>query len=235
MDCSPPGSSVHEILQARILEWVAMPFSRWFSWPRDWTCISCIAGIVFALWATREALLSNKSYPFIVWALQYNGGHARHKLAVGWCCELCDLEQVILPVGVSPFVRFVKVLWVNACKLFGSVPGIHKSQELYFYLYAKNQGYVICTYLKSIARRVLTNEIPHSHPRSVSRSVVSHCLRPHGLESAGLLCPWRMARILGWVVLSFSRGSSQPIHITTPKSRYGTLSPFRQIFVPFPS
>ena len=36
MDCSPPGSSVHGILQARILEWVTMPSSRGSSWPRDW-------------------------------------------------------------------------------------------------------------------------------------------------------------------------------------------------------
>ena len=39
-DCSPPGSSVCEILQARMLEWVAIPSSRGFSWPRDWTCVS---------------------------------------------------------------------------------------------------------------------------------------------------------------------------------------------------
>ena len=46
MDCSPPGSSVHGILQARILEWVAMPSSRGSSRPRDWIwvcCVSCIA------------------------------------------------------------------------------------------------------------------------------------------------------------------------------------------------
>ena len=42
MDCILPGSSVHEILQARILEWVVIPFSRGSSWPRDRTCISCI-------------------------------------------------------------------------------------------------------------------------------------------------------------------------------------------------
>ena len=41
MDCSPPGSSVHEILQARILEWVAKPFSRESSWLRDWSQVSC--------------------------------------------------------------------------------------------------------------------------------------------------------------------------------------------------
>ena len=44
MDCGPPGSSVHGILQARTLEWVAMPSSRGSSRPRDRTHISCVAG-----------------------------------------------------------------------------------------------------------------------------------------------------------------------------------------------
>ena len=43
--CSPPGSSVHGILQARILEWVAMPSSMGSSQPRDWTCISYVSCI----------------------------------------------------------------------------------------------------------------------------------------------------------------------------------------------
>ena len=47
MDCSPPGSSVHGILQARTLEWVAMPSSRGSSRPRDRTCVSCTAGGFF--------------------------------------------------------------------------------------------------------------------------------------------------------------------------------------------
>ena len=55
MDCSPSGSSVHGILQARILEWVAIPFSRRSSWPRDPTWVSCIAGRFFTIWATRGA------------------------------------------------------------------------------------------------------------------------------------------------------------------------------------
>ena len=53
--CSPPGSSVHGILQVRILEWVAIPFFRGLSWPRDWILVSCIAGRFFTIWATREA------------------------------------------------------------------------------------------------------------------------------------------------------------------------------------
>ena len=55
MYCSLPGSSVHEILQARILKWVAIPFSRGSFWPRDWMGVSCIAGRFFTIWATREA------------------------------------------------------------------------------------------------------------------------------------------------------------------------------------
>ena len=47
MDCIPPGSSVHEIFQARILEWVAISFSRASSHPRDRTPVSCTAGRFF--------------------------------------------------------------------------------------------------------------------------------------------------------------------------------------------
>ena len=45
MDCNPPGSSVHGILQARTLEWVAIPASRGSSPPGDWTCVSYISYI----------------------------------------------------------------------------------------------------------------------------------------------------------------------------------------------
>ena len=55
MGCSLPGFSVHGILQARILEWVAIPFSRGPSQPRDRTQVSHNAGGFFTVWATREA------------------------------------------------------------------------------------------------------------------------------------------------------------------------------------
>ena len=56
VDGSPSGSSVHGILQARILKWVAIPFS-WegvSSWPGDRTQVSCIAGRFFTIWASQE-------------------------------------------------------------------------------------------------------------------------------------------------------------------------------------
>ena len=54
MDCSPPGSSVHGILQARILEWLAIPLSRGSSQTRDRSQVSCIAGRFSTVWATRN-------------------------------------------------------------------------------------------------------------------------------------------------------------------------------------
>ena len=54
MDCSLPGSSVHGIFQARILEWVAISFSRRTSQPRDLTQVSRIVGKRFTVWGTGE-------------------------------------------------------------------------------------------------------------------------------------------------------------------------------------
>ena len=56
MDCSLPGSSLHGILRARVLEWVAISFSRGSSRPRDRIWDSRIPGRSFNLWATRETL-----------------------------------------------------------------------------------------------------------------------------------------------------------------------------------
>ena len=56
MDSSLPGSSIHGIFQARVLEWVAISFSRGSSRPKDRTRVSLIAGRRFTVWATRESL-----------------------------------------------------------------------------------------------------------------------------------------------------------------------------------
>ena len=55
MDYRLPGSSMHRIFQASVLEWAAISFSRGSSWPRDWTLVSHTAGTPFTVWATREA------------------------------------------------------------------------------------------------------------------------------------------------------------------------------------
>ena len=57
MDYSPPGSSIHGISQARILEWVAISFSRGSSWPVVWAGVSCVFRLMLNLWATWGSLL----------------------------------------------------------------------------------------------------------------------------------------------------------------------------------
>ena len=64
-DCRLPGSSVHGILQARILELVAIPFCRGSFRPRDWTWVSYIAGRFFTVWATTVVRKSEKDDRYI--------------------------------------------------------------------------------------------------------------------------------------------------------------------------
>ena len=69
-----PGSSVHGILQARILEWVAIPFSRGSSQPRDQTWVFCTAGRFVTIWVTKEDyLVPNPGCTHWNWVLQKMG------------------------------------------------------------------------------------------------------------------------------------------------------------------
>ena len=65
MDCTLPGSSIHEIFQARILEWVAISSSRGSSQSRDWTCTSCIGWQILYHWATwKDPIMTQQSRYF---------------------------------------------------------------------------------------------------------------------------------------------------------------------------
>ena len=77
MDCSPPGSSVHGLLQARTLEWVAMPSSKGPSQPRDQTCISC----VYLHWQVGSLPLGPTGKPMVpiyIWLSSHRAPHKRH-------------------------------------------------------------------------------------------------------------------------------------------------------------
>ena len=67
MDCTQPASSVHGIFQARILAWVAVPFSRGSSQPRYWTQVSHIAHGFFTIWTTREAHINLLVSVYYLW------------------------------------------------------------------------------------------------------------------------------------------------------------------------
>ena len=86
MHCSPPGSSVHGISQARILEWVAISFSRGSSKPRDGTRVSCLTGRLF----TTETLVKNPTamWETWVWSLGWEDplekGMATYSCILAW-------------------------------------------------------------------------------------------------------------------------------------------------------
>ena len=88
MDCNLPGSSLHGILQARVLEWVAISFSRGSSPPRDWTLVSRIAGRCFNLWATSVSvfhlmLISLKQGLFLLTSLPNHLSHLDWMVSMG--------------------------------------------------------------------------------------------------------------------------------------------------------
>ena len=103
MDYSLLGSSVHGILQARILEWVVISFSRGTSQPRDRTRVSRIAGGSFIVWATREAQsgkeivkVSLKALPSKLLLLLSHFSHVQHCVTL-WTTA----HQVSLSMGFS--------------------------------------------------------------------------------------------------------------------------------------
>ena len=102
MDCSPPGSSVNEIFQARLLEWAAIPFSRGSSPPRYWTCISCVGRWILYPWPTWEAPLvswgcHNKVLQAVCLKMQFI-------LSQFWSLEAWNqlVSRAMLPLRLSP-------------------------------------------------------------------------------------------------------------------------------------
>ena len=93
LDYSPPGSSVHEILQARILERVAIPFSKGSSQPRDWTYVSCLAGRFFTIWAIREASYDPIPKTFQLHSLQIQIS-TRNVVPSIWGCAVLGCHTV---------------------------------------------------------------------------------------------------------------------------------------------
>ena len=122
MDCSPPGSSVHEIFKARVLEWVAISFSMGSSQPRDRIRVSCTAGRSFTDWATREGVHVNKN---LIWPYRKtdNGSDT-----VCWIV----FNQIIIPV-----IKWMEVLCFQLVKCYlllilewTDLPGRERSMSL---------------------------------------------------------------------------------------------------------
>ena len=105
MDCSRPGSSAHGVLQARILEWVALSFARGSFPPRDRTCVSCIVGGLFTDWATRESDVGIACWDLGAWE--------------------CELESELGSLGFS-FYAFAPVRCHEASRSAGRRRALEK-------------------------------------------------------------------------------------------------------------
>ena len=100
VDCNLPGSSIHGILQARILEWVAISFFRGSSWPRDWTRVSHLAGRRFNLWATVLVAFCRFLRNFYI----YNHVVCTRLASCLPFQTLCPLSHLLLPPPIfSPY------------------------------------------------------------------------------------------------------------------------------------
>ena len=118
MDCSLPGSSLHGILQARVLEWVAISFSSGSSQPRDWTRVSRIPGRRFNLWATRSRQCSVLG----LWdcfclcndlsvSARVGERKEENKENLGTAVNSCASLET--PHAMAPWKMFCVVLWIS--------------------------------------------------------------------------------------------------------------------------
>ena len=104
MDCSSPGSSVHGILQARILQWVAISCSSWSSQPRDRTCVCCIPCI-----AGNSLPLSHRGY---IYTLLYNKSVELLHLADGSPNPLRNNSPILPPHSLWQPRFYFLFLWI---------------------------------------------------------------------------------------------------------------------------
>ena len=121
MDCSQPGFSISGILQARMLEWVAISFSKRSSWPRDWTQVSCIVGRRFTIWATRQVLyllsmtiLTCHSRPLLIFCLDDQSIDINGMLTFPVVLVLLSISPFICQYLLYPLVSLILGTYILA-------------------------------------------------------------------------------------------------------------------------
>ena len=180
LDYSLPSSSVHGILQARILEWVAIPFSRGPFQPTDQTLVSRITGRFFTIWATRKFVIIFSSYYLLYGAFQ------------------------LLLVVQNPPANAGDARDAGSIPGLGRFPGGRNSESLSVVSDSMD------TSLSKPRELVMDREVWRAAIHGVQRVSQTHLsdwteLKWVAYTVHGIL----QARILRWVAIPFSRGSSQ--------------------------
>ena len=116
MDCSPPVSSVHGILQARILEWAAMPSSSASSPTRDWSCVyyvSCVGRWVLYCWALGEApwysFTGAQMLATLLWILSYSFSLSQSWVFF-WLMSTWFFLVIFITIIIWYFVKLVSLI-----------------------------------------------------------------------------------------------------------------------------
>ena len=178
----PPGSSVHGILQARILEWVAISFSRGSFQPKNQTQVSHIACRHFKLWATKEARINELSlkYAFKVGIqIQSVEPSSQHTIIMGLCHK--TLNFFCLLVGFIHFILFfipyISLLHLLHRKLFYN---IEYGNKFSVYVILK-QTFIFSAYiLKNIME--MCNQLQNNYlflPPHFTLSFKDSCISPY--------------------------------------------------------
>ena len=135
MDYSLPGSSIHGIFQARILEWVAISFSGRSSQPRDWTRVSCIGGRHFTIWATKEVQRSHRGKRHSalgMWSRPWPWlPKAEGYLVLQGCAELLVQMRLLLhPLLSGPAVLFCQFVEgpLELLQVTGKLPQLRQTR-----------------------------------------------------------------------------------------------------------
>ena len=184
----PPGSSLRGILQARILEWVAILFSRGSSQPRDRILVSCIVGRLFNIWATRETPMKHlvafmkdeirQKWPAALW-ISSRG-------LIPYMTTLHGLPPILLPVCWSPWCPAVADNTGPPCALSLACQAyLSCSVKSYFFLDLDAPWLICCTRMPPSSRgsKNLTQEcsLPPAGAHllcAYSKHCVSHASSP---------------------------------------------------------
>ena len=166
MDCNLPGSSVHGIFQTRILEEVAISFSRGSSQPRDWTqvsCLSCMAGGFFSHCITWEPLLCGRSLYLIwiyqqsahflidksegyFWTFAFTNSAAMNILDLCYPVYICNNFSATAVLNVDPWsLRVPEILSWDPCVIMFTEPSFFFFKVLTFSMNLQKQWWVKLT------------------------------------------------------------------------------------------
>ena len=122
MDCSPPGSSVLGISQARKLEWVAISFSRRSSWSRDRAGICCISRWILYHWATSSVQLLSYIWLFVT---PWHSAQQTASPTPGACSNSCPSSRWCHPTISSSVIPFSSCLQSFPAWFFSSESVLH--------------------------------------------------------------------------------------------------------------